>query len=40
MDKHFGWWVDLAKVTLSDTGGGATTWVQDGFRCVQANRAG
>jgi len=27
MDKHFGWWVDLAKVTLSDTGGGATTWV-------------
>jgi hypothetical protein len=27
MDKHFGWWVDLAKVTLSDTSGGATAWV-------------
>jgi len=27
MEKHFGWWVDLAKVTLSDTSGGATTWV-------------
>jgi phage I-like protein len=23
MDKHFGWWVDLSKVTLSDS----TTWV-------------
>src|SRR5690348_7674736 len=26
--KPFGWWVDLSKVTLSDTsGGGASTWV-------------
>jgi len=27
MDKHFGWWVDLEKVTLSDTTAGASSWV-------------
>jgi phage I-like protein len=27
MDKHFGWWVDMAKVTLSDTATGASSWV-------------
>jgi phage I-like protein len=27
MDQHFGWWVDTSKLTLSDTSGGATTWV-------------
>jgi phage I-like protein len=27
VDKHFGWWVDLSKVTLSDTATGAASWV-------------
>ena len=27
VDKHFGWWVDLSKVTLSDTATGTASWV-------------